>query len=121
MFYAGAVEGADRWIKPSDVRKMSDSQARQLAEGERRVWLQVAHSKERIHRSDLWPADREQVRDETLRPLYEKFGAVRWRESEDLSATADIARWALSSDFGALFLCGDDEFETLSKAGSAGR
>ena len=38
MFYVGAVEGYDRWIRPNQVTRMSDSQARKLSPQERLSW-----------------------------------------------------------------------------------
>lgn len=44
MFYAGAVEGADRWIRPSQVTDMSDVQAALLTDEERQSWVKQALS-----------------------------------------------------------------------------
>lgn len=44
MFYAGAIEGQDRWIRPSQVTDMYDEQAEQLSDDEREAWVKRALS-----------------------------------------------------------------------------
>lgn len=38
MFYAGAVEGSDRWLRPDQVTKMTDAPAARTDEESRERW-----------------------------------------------------------------------------------
>ena len=44
MFYAGAIDGQERWIRPSQVTDMSDEQAVLLSDEERNAWVEQALS-----------------------------------------------------------------------------
>lgn len=56
MFYAGAVEGADRWIRPSQVTDMSDVQAALLTDEERQSWVKQALSSKKDRPVTTWYA-----------------------------------------------------------------
>jgi len=47
MFYGDAIEGEDRWIRPTAVTDMTDEQAARQASAERRTWLDLAQSPKR--------------------------------------------------------------------------
>lgn len=40
MLYTGAVEGCNRWIRPNQVTRMTDGQARQRSASSREKWTQ---------------------------------------------------------------------------------
>ncbi|EHD2270853.1 restriction endonuclease [Vibrio cholerae] len=111
MFYAGAVEGADRWIRPSQVTDMSDVQATLLTDEERQSWVKQALSSKKDRPVTTWyaPNSREPVRDETIRYGFIALGAVI--ERTGLPVTTPLPKYAMSKAFAALFnvdLIGDD-------------
>ena len=103
MLYIGAVEGAERWLRPDQVTRMTDAQATLASDGEREDWFQQT----------MWPAEgniegrwyaantREPIRDETLRGGLIQTGAVS--ERKGLPTTSPRPRYALSQSFAALF------------------
>lgn len=104
MFYAGAVEGADRWIRPDQVTKMTDSQARKTSEKGRREWFEnsLYPGKMTTIRGRWYAANtREPIRDETLRLGLISTGAVI--ERGGLPTTSSKPRYALAGDFASLF------------------
>ena len=65
MLYVGAVEDSDRWLRPDQVTRMTDSQAGLTKDGERRVWLRESMRRaagnivDRAHpEADLFVVDR---------------------------------------------------------------
>jgi len=102
MLYAGALEGAGRWLRPSMVTDMSDRQARRLADAERNKWYRKSEHPGRSRSAGAWfaPNSREQIRDETLRLGLIPNGAVI--ERKGLPTTSPAPRYALSLDFAAL-------------------
>ena len=70
MIYCMAIEGLDRWIRPSQVTNMTDEQSQKIDSNERENWynltLKPGVMKENVN---TWYADntREPIRDETLR------------------------------------------------------
>jgi len=69
MFYAGAVEGGDRWIRPSMVTDMTDAQAAAVTDEARLGWHRSMSSSKKVRAAGTWYAvnSREPIRDETLR------------------------------------------------------
>ena len=103
MLYGGAIEGEERWLRPTAVTDMTDDQARIADPAERRRWLDRAQGVPRpAVGADRWFGEntREPIRDETLRVLLE-VGAVV--ERSDLPTTSPKPRYALARDFAALF------------------
>ncbi|MGQ0544319.1 MAG: hypothetical protein ACT4P3_03180 [Betaproteobacteria bacterium] len=111
MFYAGAIEGQDRWIRPSMVTDMTDQQASRKSEGERQHWYVKASSSDKRRPAKAWfaPNGREQIRDETIRLGLIPNGAVV--EREGVPTTSPRPKYALARDFAGLFdevLTGED-------------
>jgi hypothetical protein len=96
--YIGAVEGAERYLGPVHVYRMTDQQAARSDQAARE-----AYRKNFKARGSRWYADntREQVRDESLRDGLVAIGAVIKRD--DLPTTAKTPRYALKKDFASLF------------------
>jgi hypothetical protein len=101
MFYAGAIEGLDRWIRPSMVTDMTDRQAASLADREKWYARVTSAEKQRPARAWFAPNSREQIRDETIRLGLIPNGAVI--ERKDLPTTSPLPKYALAVDFAALF------------------
>ena len=121
MFYAGAVEGQDRWLRPSMVTDMSDRQAAMKASDEREEWYVRASSSDKNRPKKAWfaPNSREQIRDETLRLGLIPTGAVV--ERRGLATTSPLPKYALARDFAPLFdeaLTGDDLKLAIERWGS---
>lgn len=117
MFYAGAVEGLDRWIRPNQVTIMTDEQAAKTLIKERLAWVEFTLSTSKAKRDVKgWYATdtREPIRDETIRFGLLSVGAAT--ERKGLAVTSSSPRYALRKEFAALF----DEslsgkvFETLA-------
>lgn len=103
MFYVGAVEGVDAWLRPSQVTDMSVTQADLLDDGSRIEWTKKSLSSQKERDPQPWYANnsREQVRDETIRAAFVPMGAVV--ERAGLAPTSPKPRYALASDFAELF------------------
>lgn len=103
MLYAGAIEGLDRWVRPSMVTDMSDRQASLLTESNREKWYSQASSpdKQRPVRAWFAPNSREQIRDETIRLGLIPNGAVV--ERKGVPTTSPLPKYALARDFATLF------------------
>ncbi len=41
MFYAGAIEGSDCWVRPSQVTDMTDEQALLTDTESRKAWVKI--------------------------------------------------------------------------------
>src|SRR2546422_11568936 len=103
MLYAGAVESAGRWLRPDQVTKMTDSQARRADEPSREKWAtKSVIPGEMKHLAGRWYAanTREPIRDETLRGGLVAVGAVV--ERGGLPTTSAKPRYALARDFAEL-------------------
>jgi len=104
MFYTGAIEGADTWIRPDQVTKMSDAQAAKTDDTSRTRWTRdsLAPGKMKAVRGRWYASNtREPIRDETLRMGLVLLGAVV--ERPGLPTTSARPRYALKSEFAALF------------------
>lgn len=117
MFYVGAVEGGDAWLRPSQVTDMSFHQSELLDEESRRAWIKKSLSSQKERDPAAWYANnsREQVRDETVRAALAPMGAVI--ERRGLAPTSSKPRYALAADFAELFdaaLTGDELLERIA-------
>ncbi len=103
MFYAGAVDGFNRWIRPSMVTDMTDRQAKLQTESDRLRWYDQALSSTKKRPAKAWfaPNSREQIRDETIRLGFIPNGAVS--ERKGLVTTSSLPKYSLGSDFAELF------------------
>ena len=101
--YAGAIEGEECWLRPDQVTRMTDAQAAREADADRREWARESTQPARAEIAGRWYAanTREPIRDETLRAGLVRVGAVR--EREGLPTTSPLGRYALTTDFAALF------------------
>lgn len=103
MFYAGAIAGAGRWIRPSQVTDMSDAQAALLDDESRAAWAKLSLSNKKAKPVQPWYAanSREPVRDETLRSGLIICRAVI--EREGVPTTSSLPKYALDLEFAKLF------------------
>ena len=103
MLYSGAVEGAECWLRPDQVTRMTDAQAVLQGHGDREAWQRESMRPAAGNIEGRWYAvnTREPIRDETLREGLVRLGAVR--EREGLPTTSPRPRYALAADFAALF------------------
>lgn len=110
MFYAGAVDGYDRWIRPNQVTRMTDRQANDRMASSRGRWAERSRQPSRKTIPGRWYADntREPIRDETIRLGLIPVGAVV--EREGLSTTSSLPRYALRKEFAALLTCSKAAF-----------
>ena len=96
MLYTGAVEGADIWIRPDQVTKMSNAQAAKTNDSSRmrRTRDSLIPGKMKTVRGRWYaPNTREPIRDETLRMGLVLLGAVV--ERSGLPTTSAKPRYAL--------------------------
>lgn len=103
MFYVGAIEGAEQWLRPSQVTDMTDEQASLLDEANRQDWTEASLSNSKVRPSKTWYAanSREPIRDETIR-----LGLIPCRaviERNGLPTTSSKPKYALNTDFAKLF------------------
>ena len=103
MLYIGAVEGAECWLRPDQVTRMTDAQAALAEDQDREVWLAESMRPTAGYIAGQWYAanTREPIRDETLREGLVRMGAVR--EREGLPTTSPLPRYALAEEFARLF------------------
>jgi len=115
MFYTGAVEGYDRWIRPNQVTRMTDTQCKKRNAASREAWTKASLLPRRETIPGRWYADntREPIRDETIRFGLIPVGAVM--EREGLPTTSSLPRYALRRDFAALFTCPRKAFAELTR------
>lgn len=103
LFYLGAVEGTDRWIRPAQITGMSDDQAAKIDDESREAWRRLSLSKKKWRPENAWYAvdTREPVRDETLRSGFVPCRAVVQREG--VPTTSSIPKYAMDVEFSRLF------------------
>ncbi len=103
MFYAGAIEGLGRWVRPSMVTDMTDRQALLLDHVERTRWHKLASSSAKKRPARAWfaPNSREQIRDETIRMGLIPNGAVV--QKKGVPTTSPAPKYALAASFADLF------------------
>lgn len=102
MLYGYAIEGFDRWIRPTAVADMTDAQASQHNPEIRRSWLDTVQGRHRPRNvTGRWFSEntRESIRDETLRTLVD-LGIVVTRSG--LPTTSPKPRYALRRGFADL-------------------
>lgn len=101
--YIGAVEGADRYLGPVHVYRMTEEQAGKSSDEAREEYVVAIRKKNTQILGTRWYADntREPIRDETLRDGLVAIGAVVGRQ--DISTTSGAPRYALRREFAALF------------------
>ncbi|SNB79816.1 BsuBI/PstI restriction endonuclease C-terminus [Arboricoccus pini] len=116
MLYAGAVEGADLWIRPDQVTRMTDEQAEKQSEDARLEWAKASIRPSKADVPGRWYAvnTRESIRDDTIRYALIQNGAVI--ERPGLSTTSPAGRYALQADFAALLAPDLDEATFIAKA-----
>ena len=104
MLYVGAVDGEECWLRPDQVTRMSDAQAALADDQDRADWLEASMRSAAVNIDGRWYAanTREPIRDETLREGLVRVGAVI--ERAGLATTSPLPRYALASDFVALFV-----------------
>ena len=102
MLYIGAVEGAECWLRPDQVTRMTDAQARLVEHASREAWLEESMRRAAGSIEGRWYAanTREPIRDETLREGLVRMGAVK--EREGLPTTSPSPRYALAAGFARL-------------------
>lgn len=104
MFYAGAIERTDRWIRPSQVTHMTDAQMAKTSAAEREAWcaLMLSNRKKKKPEGTWYASDsREQIRDDSLRYGLVPTDAVV--EKPGVPTTSSKPRYALRKDFADLF------------------
>ncbi|MBV6796057.1 restriction endonuclease [Xanthomonas euvesicatoria pv. euvesicatoria] len=111
MLYIGAVEGTDRWLAPKHVMRMTVEQALLSDDAVREAYGFGAMKPGFRVAGQRWYEEnsREPLRDETLRQGFITNNAVV--ERAGLPTTSGHPRYALKTDFAALFdpaLAGDD-------------
>ncbi|WP_010511875.1 BsuBI/PstI family type II restriction endonuclease [Komagataeibacter europaeus] len=116
MLYAGAVEGAERWIRPDQVTRMTDEQATQAGDDARDAWAKASIKPSKADVPGRWYAvnTRESIRDDTIRYALIQNGAVI--ERPGLATTSPAGRYALQGDFAALLVPDLDEATFIAKA-----
>lgn len=115
MLYAGAVEGADVWIRPDQVTRMTDAQAARTSDEERAAWAVASVKPSKTDIPGRWYAvnTRESIRDDTIRYALIQNGAVIDRP---LPTTSPAGRYALQGDFAELLSPDLDEATFIAKA-----
>lgn len=103
MFYAGAIEGTDRWIRPSQVTDMTDEQSLLTDTESREAWVKMMLSNKKKKPESPWYAanSREPVRDETIRTGLIPLQAVVVRQG--IPTTSSKPTYALQQEFSDLF------------------
>src|SRR5579872_1035875 len=83
MMYVGAAEGCGMYIRPNQVTRMTDAQARRDGDSARLAWAKTSMRKEAKTIPGRWYAvdTREPIRDETLRDGLVPKGAVLVKEN----------------------------------------
>ena len=101
--YIGAVEGADQYLGPVHVYRMTVEQAAKADDADRLGYAASVLKKNAQIGGARWYADntREPIRDETLRDGLVAIGAITRRE--DLPTTSGLPRYALKAEFALLF------------------
>jgi hypothetical protein len=103
MLYVGAVEGTDRWVAPKQIVRMTDRQAARGDDRARQAYAVESLKPGFRPRGKSWYSEnsREQIRDETIRQGLITNNAVM--ERTGLATTSGKPRYALRSEFAALF------------------
>jgi len=105
MLYVGAVEGTGRYVRPDQVTKMTDTQAKKIQAASRARWIVQSLMRDPVlNLRGRWyaPNTREPIRDETLRLGLVALGAVV--ERTDLPTTSSKPRYAIARHFADLLV-----------------
>lgn len=118
MLYVGAVAGANRYIRPDQVTRMTSRQIAARGDEQRLAWAGKSLRKRRSAIPGRWYAvnTREPIRDETLREGLVRLGAVVVRQG--VPTTSSVPRYALNDGFAALF---DPALQDERLAGAVGQ
>lgn len=116
MLYVGAIEGADRWMRPDQVTRMTDAQAGRETDADRLGWSIESMRPGKGEIPGRWYAvnSRESIRDDTIRYALIQNGAVI--EKPGLPTTSPAPRYALQADFAALLSPALDDATFRAKA-----
>nr|WP_221301789.1 BsuBI/PstI family type II restriction endonuclease [Zhongshania antarctica] len=103
MFYAGAIEGSDLWVRPSQITDMTDDQAQLIDIESRKAWVKMMLSNKKKKSENPWYAanSREPIRDETIRTGLIPLQAVIVRQG--IPTTSSKPTYALQKEFTELF------------------
>jgi hypothetical protein len=103
MLYIGAVEGSGEWAGPKQIIRMTDGQAALKSDAGRRSYAKESLKPGFRPEGKTWYLEnsREQIRDETIRQGFITNNAVV--ERQGLPTTSGNPRYALATDFAALF------------------
>lgn len=103
MLYLGAIEGQDIWIRPDQVTRMTDQQAKKIDPPARQEWASESLKRNRGEIPGRWYAvnTRESIRDDTIRGGFLANGVVI--ERAGLATTSPAPRYALRDGFANLF------------------
>ena len=103
MVYVDAVEGTENWLRPDQVRRMTDAQSAQTLEKDRSAWSKASVTPSKVDIPGSWYAvnTRESIRDDTIRNALVVNGAII--ERPNLATTSPAGRYALQADFALLF------------------
>jgi hypothetical protein len=103
MLYIGAVQGADTWVAPKQIVRMTSQQAMSSSESARHSYAAESLKPGFQPKGKTWYQEnsREQIRDETIRQGFIPNNAVI--ERPGLATTSSKPRYALQADFAILF------------------
>ncbi|WP_240757005.1 BsuBI/PstI family type II restriction endonuclease [Roseicella aquatilis] len=101
--YVGALAGADLWIAPRHVVRMSDAQAVLQGDDARALYYAMMSAAKAPSPEGRWYAEntREPLRDEVIRQGLVPINAMV--ERAGIATTSPLGRYALQADFAALF------------------
>ena len=116
LLYVGAIEGTDTWLRPDQVTRMTDSQAKLVDEASRVAWLEFTMRSGKNEVPGRWYAGntRESIRDDTIKNSLIPNGVVI--ERKGLAVTSPSPRYALQADFASLLAPGLNEATFRAKA-----
>lgn len=103
LLYVGAVEPSGTYLRPDQVRRMTDKQSELSSDEDRLHWSQLSISRKFVESPEQWYAvnTRESVRDEGLRDAFVRTGAVIIKPG--VATTSSKGRYAMTKAFAALF------------------
>lgn len=101
MLYVGATERGEQWVRPDQITRMTDEQAKRTSVESRLEWTRFSLSRAPSIPKRWYAVNtREPIRDETIRQGLEALGAVVTRP---LPTTSAAGRYALKQSFAELF------------------
>jgi hypothetical protein len=101
--YGGAIEGQDRYMRPSHVYLFTEEQAGLTTDEQRFAWIAEANKQGFRPQGRRWYADtsKEPIRDDLMRNQLLRLGIMQKRPGYSTTASTPINY--LSADFAALF------------------